>query len=125
MTGAYAEAKSKGKGNLPPESQVNNSFCTGKSTTDAAQASVERGFYLMKRLLKNTCEDHNKTTGKLTHTYVCMRESSVLPVGQQSFEGDLTHALIGWQQPRPVPCPVHHCTLLMYEDRVLLVINQG
>lgn len=41
---------------------MNASFCTGKDTTDAAHASVERGFYSMKRLLKNknTCEDHNK-----------------------------------------------------------------
>ena len=55
----------------------------------------------------------------------CVSEMTVLPVGQQSFEGDLTHALIGWQQHRPVPCPVDHGTLLMYEDSVLLVINQG
>lgn len=54
-----------------------------------------------------------------------MSEIIVLPVGQKSFESDLTHALICWQQPRPVPCPVNHSTLLMYEDGVLLVINQG
>lgn len=63
-----------------------------------------------------------------TCTYCCQRETSettVLPVGQQSFEGDLTHALVCWQQPRPVPRPLDHGTLLMYEERVLLVINQG
>lgn len=57
MTEAYAKVKSKGnlgvEGNLPQESQVKASFCTGKDTTDAAPASVERGFYFMKRLLKN------------------------------------------------------------------------
>lgn len=52
-------------------------------------------------------------------------EITVLPVGHQSFEGDPTHALIGWQQTWPVPRPVDHGALLMYEDSVLLVINQG
>lgn len=50
---------------------------------------------------------------------------NISPVGQKTSEGDLTHAPIGWQQVRPVPSPVNHSTLLMYEESVLLVINQG
>lgn len=52
-------------------------------------------------------------------------ESTVLPVGQQTFEGDLTHAPMCPQQPWPVPRPLDHGPLLMHEDSVLLVINQG
>lgn len=53
MTEAYARVQSKGnlgvEGNLPQESQVNTSFCTGKDTTDAAHASVEQGFYFYEK----------------------------------------------------------------------------
>lgn len=42
-------------------------------------------------------------------------ELALLPVVQQSFEGDPTRALNCWQKkPWPVPCPVDHGTLLIY-----------